>query len=111
MELYTTPRIQCGGWDLNPRTARDRILSPAPLAELGYPREHPVDVVDTISVFLESSVKIRPDPPQELLHYILRLAIQYSDSPILSHNRSFSWNDWRSLRRHEVKRGKSAYKS
>ena len=49
----STPSLECGGWDLNPRTARDRILSPAPLAELGYPREHPVDVVDTISVFLD----------------------------------------------------------
>jgi hypothetical protein len=48
------PLLECGGWDSNPRTARDRILSPAPLAELGYPRKHPVDVVDTISFFLDA---------------------------------------------------------
>jgi len=27
----------CRGCDLNARTTKDRILSPAPLAKLGYP--------------------------------------------------------------------------
>ena len=29
--------LWCRGWDSNPGTARDRILSPAPLAKLDYP--------------------------------------------------------------------------
>ena len=30
-------RRWCRGCDLNARTTKDRILSPAPLAKLGYP--------------------------------------------------------------------------
>ena len=39
MQLREEAQRECGGRDLNPRTTKDGILSPAPLARLDYPRK------------------------------------------------------------------------
>ena len=53
----------CGGRDLNPRTTKDRILSPAPLARLGYPRFWTAKSISIINPFhlLGASAHVRSE--------------------------------------------------